>query len=129
MKKNPTSLYLITLFICIIQIHQLPTLPNILLERRHPNSTVLKRKSFLMHWQNSVISVINVSVDNSNWKNIWKKLIIWPLFKHNRIKKEKIEFIKLCYWTYWSNTQYGHSQSEKKLGLGDKYHRSIKVHT
>ena len=24
--------------------------------------------------------------------------------------------------------QYGHSQSEKKLGLGDKYHRSIKVH-
>ena len=25
--------------------------------------------------------------------------------------------------------QYGHSQSEKKLGLGDKYHRSIKVHT
>ena len=26
-------------------------------------------------------------------------------------------------------TQYGHSQSEKKLGLGEKYHRSIKVHT
>ena len=26
-------------------------------------------------------------------------------------------------------TQYGHSQSEKKLGVGDKYHRSIKVHT
>ena len=25
--------------------------------------------------------------------------------------------------------QYGHSQSEKKLGLGDKYQRSIKVHT
>ena len=25
-------------------------------------------------------------------------------------------------------TQYGHSQSEKKLVLGDKYHRSIKVH-
>ena len=25
--------------------------------------------------------------------------------------------------------QYGHSQSEKKLGLGDKYHPSIKVHT
>ena len=25
--------------------------------------------------------------------------------------------------------QYGHSQSEKKLGFGDKYHRSIKVHT
>ena len=27
------------------------------------------------------------------------------------------------------DTQYGHSQSEKKLGVGDKYHRSIKVHT
>ena len=27
------------------------------------------------------------------------------------------------------STQYGHSQSEKKLGVGDKYHRSIKVHT
>ena len=26
-------------------------------------------------------------------------------------------------------TQYGHSQSEKKLGVGEKYHRSIKVHT
>ena len=26
-------------------------------------------------------------------------------------------------------SQYGHSQSEKKLGVGDKYHRSIKVHT
>ena len=26
-------------------------------------------------------------------------------------------------------TQYGHSQSEKKLRVGDKYHRSIKVHT
>ena len=25
--------------------------------------------------------------------------------------------------------QYGHSQSEKKLGVGDKYYRSIKVHT
>ena len=25
--------------------------------------------------------------------------------------------------------QYGHSQSEKKIGVGDKYHRSIKVHT
>ena len=28
-----------------------------------------------------------------------------------------------------SLAQYGHSQSEKKLGLGDKYHRSIKVNT
>ena len=27
------------------------------------------------------------------------------------------------------NAQYGHSQSEKKLGVGDKYYRSIKVHT
>ena len=27
------------------------------------------------------------------------------------------------------HTQYGHSQSEKNLGVGDKYHRSIKVHT
>ena len=26
-------------------------------------------------------------------------------------------------------SQYGHSQSEKKLWLGDKYHHSIKVHT
>ena len=26
-------------------------------------------------------------------------------------------------------SQYGHSQSEEKIGLGDKYHRSIKVHT
>ena len=26
-------------------------------------------------------------------------------------------------------TQYGHSQSEKKLGVGDKYHRSSKVHS
>ena len=26
-------------------------------------------------------------------------------------------------------SQYGLSQSEKKLGVGDKYHRSIKVHT
>ena len=26
-------------------------------------------------------------------------------------------------------TQYGRSQSEKKLGVGDKYHCSIKVHT
>lgn len=103
-KYFPTSLYFFTLSIRIIQIHQLPTLPNILLERRHPNSTVLKRKSFLMHWQNSVISVINVSVDNSNWKNIWKKLIIWPLFKHNRIEKNRIhqnskyliEFIEVC---------------------------------
>ena len=25
--------------------------------------------------------------------------------------------------------QYGHSQYEKKLGVRDKYHRSIKVHT
>ena len=24
-------------------------------------------------------------------------------------------------------SQYGHSQSEKKLGVGDKYHRSIKI--
>ena len=29
----------------------------------------------------------------------------------------------------WRLSQYGHSQSEKKLGVGDKYHRSIKVHT
>ena len=29
----------------------------------------------------------------------------------------------------YPGTQYGHSQSEKKLGVGDKYHRSIKVHT
>jgi hypothetical protein len=28
-----------------------------------------------------------------------------------------------------TDAQYGHSQSEKKLGLGDKYHRSIKVQT
>ena len=28
-----------------------------------------------------------------------------------------------------TSTQYGHSQSEKKLGVDDKYHRSIKVHT
>ena len=27
------------------------------------------------------------------------------------------------------HAQYGRSQSKKKLGLGDKYHRSIKVHT
>ena len=26
-------------------------------------------------------------------------------------------------------SQYGHSQSEKKWGLRDKYQRSIKVHT
>ena len=30
---------------------------------------------------------------------------------------------------YDSVSQYGHSQSEKKLGLGDKYYCSIKVHT
>ena len=26
-------------------------------------------------------------------------------------------------------TQYGQSQFKKELGVGDKYHRSIKVHT
>ena len=31
---------------------------------------------------------------------------------------------------FWGQVaQYGHSQSEKKLGVGEKYHRSIKVHT
>ena len=29
----------------------------------------------------------------------------------------------------YSFSQYGYSQSEKKLGVGDKYNRSIKVHT
>ena len=36
----------------------------------------------------------------------------------------------LNFTTFYKDiTQYGHSQPEKKLGLGDKYHRSIKVHT
>ena len=30
---------------------------------------------------------------------------------------------------FFLEPQYGHSQSEKKLGLGEKYHRSNKVHT
>ena len=35
--------------------------------------------------------------------------------------------MKLLLLTF--QTQYGHSQSEKKLGVGDKYDRSIKAHT
>ena len=37
----------------------------------------------------------------------------------------------ICAWQdlNFEGAQYGHIQSEKKLGVGDKYHRSIKVHT
>ena len=39
-------------------------------------------------------------------------------------KTEKIIILSI----FSLGTQYGHSQSEKKLGLGDKYNPSIKVH-
>ena len=41
--------------------------------------------------------------------------------KHAEINRHK-------YSKTYFLAQYGHSQSEKMLGLGDKYHRSIKVH-
>ena len=40
-----------------------------------------------------------------------------------------LDFRGVMKMKYVSQSQYGHSQSEKKLVVGDKYHRSIKVHT
>ena len=67
-------------------------------------------------------------------KRIWS---LWRGFESRilNIFLWKSEQMLMSYWVLidarmsGSDTQYGHSQSEKKLGVGDKYHRSIKVHT
>ena len=57
------------------------------------------------------------------------------LFNNSRDAQEYCTFekrlpIAVSQWgTLPHIPQYGHSQSEKKLGFGDKYHLSIKVHT
>jgi hypothetical protein len=47
------------------------------------------------------------------------------MFSESAKNFEKITYTDLTS----TKAQYGHSQSEKKLRLGDKYYRSIKVHT
>ena len=49
-----------------------------------------------------------------------------PLFGNFLSEPILISLLVWIWNTYLS--QYGHSQSKKKLGVGDKYHHSIKVH-
>ena len=35
--------------------------------------------------------------------------------------------MKYCFLIHWGVPQYGHSQSEKMLGVGDKYHSREKL--
>ena len=60
-----------------------------------------------------------INVENINEKNIKKNISMYFTIFYVKIRLEY----------FLVSTQYGHSQSEKKLGLGEKYHRSIKVHT
>ena len=51
----------------------------------------------------------------------------------DRVGLENVQFYWMeglgQYCIYADIAQYGHIQSKKKLGVGDKYHCSIKVHT
>ena len=67
-----------------------------------------------------------------NWLKIDIETLFFTKMVQFSILKPKLEqfdgtYFSLIHDLY--NTQYGHSQSEKKWGLCDKYHHSIKVHT
>ena len=47
----------------------------------------------------------------------------------NRARSEMWNHVRPYMLYFNMEAQYGHSQSEKKLGVGDKYDRSIKVHS
>ena len=75
-------------------------------------------------WSFKTTTIMPISVWNSRnsillyyWLNAkWCK-VSWTILWYNCCSKNTT-----------LTTQYGHNQSEKKLGVGVKYHRSIKVH-